>query len=73
MKYVFKKVSTVEDILKEIGATNIPSTEVIMRRPAEDGSELEIDFGAHTLNTAQETALLNLLERLEGVKLKQKK
>ena len=55
MKYQFNKISTVQDILKAIGRTDIPSTDVVLSQPAisETGeylAELEIDFGTHTLS-----------------------
>ena len=56
MKYQFNKINTVEDILKAIGRTDIPSTDVVLRQPAVDEetgevlAELEIDFGTHTLS-----------------------
>ena len=56
MKYQFSKINTVEDILKAIGRTDIPSTDVVLSRPAIDRetgeylAELEIDFGTHTLS-----------------------
>ena len=56
MKYHFNQISTVEDILKAIGRTDIPSTDVVLRQPAVDEetgevlAELELDFGIHTLS-----------------------
>ena len=63
MKYQFSKISTVEDILKAIGRTDIPSTDVVLSRPATDEktgeyvAELEIDFGTHTLSSIDEGKL----------------
>ena len=60
MKYQFNQISTVEDILKAIGRTDIPSTDVVLRQPAVDEetgeylAELEIDFGTHTLSLIDE-------------------
>ena len=56
MKYQFNQINTVEDILKAIGRTDIPSTDVVLRQPAIDKetgeylAELELDFGTHTLS-----------------------
>ena len=56
MKYQFNKISPIEDILKAIGRTDIPSTDVVLRQPAIDKetgeylAELELDFGTHTLS-----------------------
>ena len=56
MKYQFSQISTVEALLKAIGRTDIPSTDVVLRKPAVDEetgeylAELEIDFGTHTLS-----------------------
>ena len=63
MKYHFSKISTVEDILKAIGRTDIPSTDVVLSRPAIDEetgeylAELEIDFGTHALSSTDEKKL----------------
>ena len=63
MKYQFNKISTVEDILKAIGRTDIPSTDVVLSQPAIDEktgeylSDLEIDFGTHTLSPIDEEKL----------------
>ena len=63
MKYQFNKISTVEDILKAIGRTDIPSTDVVLSQPAVDEetgeylAELEIDFGTHTLSPIDEEKL----------------
>ena len=73
MKYQFNQISTVEDILKAIGRTDIPSTDVVLRQPAVDEetgeylAELEIDFGAHTLSPIDERKLENCLA-LQGFK-----
>ena len=67
MKYQFNKISTVEDILKAIGRTDIPSTNVVLRQPAIDEetgeylAELEIDFGRHTLSPTDEKKLESCL------------
>jgi len=67
MKYQFNKISTVEDILKAIGRTDIPSTDVVLRQPAVDEetggylAELEIDFGTHTLSPTDEKKLESCL------------
>ena len=67
MKYQFNKISTVEDILKAIGRTDIPSTDVALRQPAIDEktgeylAELEIDFGTHTLSPTDEKKLKSCL------------
>ena len=56
MKYQFNQINTIEDILKAIGRTDIPSTDVVLSQPAVDEktgeylAELEIDFGRHTLS-----------------------
>ena len=63
MKYHFNKINTVEDILKAIGRTDIPSTDVVLSQPAIDEEtgehldELEIDFGTHTLSPIDEEKL----------------
>ena len=73
MKYHFNKISTVEDILKAIGRTDIPSTDVVLRRPAVDEetgeylAELEIDFGSHTLSPTDEKKLKSCLA-LQGLR-----
>ena len=67
MKYQFNKIGTVEDILKAIGRTDIPSTDVVLRQPAVDEetgeylAELEIDFGIHTLSSIDEGRLKSCL------------
>ena len=67
MKYQFNKINTVEDILKAIGRTDIPSTDVVLRQPAVDEetgeylAELEIDFGTHTLSPIDEEKLKSCL------------
>ena len=67
MKYQFNKISTVEDILKAIGRTDIPSTDVVLSQPAIDEetgeylAELEIDFGSHTLSPTDEKKLKSCL------------
>ena len=66
MKYQFNKINTAEDILKAIGRTDIPSTDVALRRPAvsetgEHLAELEIDFGTHTLSPLDEEKLESCL------------
>ena len=72
MKYHFSKISTVEDILKAIGRTDIPSTDVVLRQPAVDEetgeylAELEIDFGTHTLSPTDEAKLESRLA-LQGL------
>ena len=67
MKYQFNQISTVEDILKAIGRTDIPSTDVVLRQPAVDEetggylAELEIDFGTHTLSSLDKKKLESCL------------
>ena len=67
MKYQFNKINTVEDILKAVGRTDIPSTDVVLSRPAIDEetgeylAELEIDFGTHTLSPIDEGKLKGCL------------
>ena len=67
MKYRFNKTSTVEDILKAIGRTDIPSIDVVLSRPAIDEktgeylAELEIDLGTHTLSLTDEKKLESCL------------
>ena len=67
MKYQFNKISTVEEILKAIGRTDIPSTDVALRQPAIDEetseylAELEIDFGTHILSPTDEKRLESCL------------
>ena len=53
-KYEFSKVETVEDLLKAIGRTDIPSTEVSLTR---SGDEIELDFGKHNLTLTDEEKL----------------
>ena len=63
MKYQFNQINTVEDILKAIGRTDIPSTDVVLSQPAIDEetgeylAELGIDFGTHTLSPIDEVKL----------------
>ena len=63
MKYQFNQINTVEDILKAIGKTDIPSTDVVLSQPAIDEetgeylADLEIDFGTHTLSPTDEKKL----------------
>ena len=63
MKYQFNQINTIEDILKAIGRTDIPSTDVVLRQPAVDEetgeylAKLEIDFGTHTLSPIDEKKL----------------
>ena len=67
MKYQFNKINTVEDILKAIGRSDIPSTDVVVSQPAIDEetgeylAELEIDFGRHTLSLTDEKKLKSRL------------
>ena len=67
MKYQFNKINSVEDILKAIGRTDIPSTDVALRQPAVDEktgeylTELGIDFGTHTLSPIDEKKLESCL------------
>ena len=67
MKYHFNQISTVEALLKAIGRTDIPSTDVILRKPAVDEetgeylAELELDFGIHTLSPVDEKKLESCL------------
>ena len=67
MEYQFNRKNTVEDILKAIGRTDIPSTDVVLRQPAIDGetgeylAELEIDFGTYTLSPTGENKLESCL------------
>ena len=67
MKYQFSQINTVEDILKAIGRPDIPSTDVVLSRPAVDEetgeylAELEIDFGTHTLSSTDEGKLKSCL------------
>ena len=53
-KYKFSKIETVEDLLKTIGRTDIPSTEVSL---AKSGDDIEIDFGRHNLTLTDENKL----------------
>ena len=63
MKYQFSQINTIEDILKAIGRTDIPSTDVVLRQPAIDEetgeylADFEIDFGTHTLSSTDEKTL----------------
>ena len=66
MKYQFNQINTVEDILKAIGRTDIPSIDVVLSQPAVDETgeylaELEIDFGKHTLSPLDEKKLESCL------------
>ena len=67
MKYQFNKINTVEDILKAIDRTDIPSTGVVLRQPAIDEetdeylAQFEIDFGIHTLSPTDEKKLESCL------------
>jgi hypothetical protein len=59
MKYRFRQIHTVEDILKEIGRSDIPSTEVLM---TQEGNEIELDFGKHILTATDGTKLDRLFK-----------
>jgi uncharacterized protein with von Willebrand factor type A (vWA) domain len=72
VKYRFKRIETVEDLLEAIGRRDIPSTKVILRKPGEDGSDVEIDFGEYTLSATDEAKLLDLMKSM-GMKLKEKR
>jgi hypothetical protein len=72
MRYRFRKVETVEDVLSAIGRTDIPSVKVTMRKPGEDGSDFEIDFGDVVLSDQDEAKLQSLMMGL-GLRLKEKK
>jgi hypothetical protein len=72
MKYRFRKIETVEDLLEAIGRKDIPSTKVCIRRPAEDGSDIEIDFGEYALTATDGKNLEDLMKSM-GLKLKEKK
>jgi hypothetical protein len=72
VKYRFKKIETVEDVLNAIGRTDIPSTKVRITRPAEDGSDVEIDFGEYMLSATDEKKLEDLMKGM-GLKLKEKR
>ena len=67
MKYQFNQINTVEDILKTIGRTDIPSTAVVISQPAIDEetgeylAHLEIDFGTHILSPIDEEKLESCL------------
>lgn len=79
MRYRFKKIETAEEILKEIGRTDIPSNKVIIRRPATDEetgeviADIEIEFpDEYTLSSTDEQKLINLMLS-QGMKLKEKR
>ena len=63
MKYQFNQINTIGDILKAIGRTDIPSTDIVLSQPAVDEktgeylAELEIDFGTHILSPTDEKEL----------------
>lgn len=67
MKYQFNQINTVEDILKAIGRTDIPSTDVVLSQPAIDEetgeylADIEIDFGTHILSPTDEKRLESCL------------
>jgi hypothetical protein len=67
MKYRFKRIETVEDLLEEIGRKDIPSTKVSIRRPAVDEAtgkyvaDVEIDFGEYELTASDEGKLMDLM------------
>jgi len=65
-KYKFSKIETVEDLLKAIGRTDIPSTEVSLTR---SGDEIELDFGKHNLTSLDENKLKVTLKEMGFSKL----
>jgi hypothetical protein len=61
-RYRFSKAMTAEEVLKAIGRTDIPSTQVVIRMPAVDETgeviaDMEIDLGPYTLTASEETLL----------------
>jgi len=71
VKYRFRRINTVEDLLEAIGRKDIPSTKVVIRIPGED-SDIEIDFGEYELTASDEKKLIDLMAGM-GMKLKEKK
>ena len=78
VKYRFKRVETVEDILEAIGRKDIPSSRVVVRYPAVDEktgevlADMEIEFpDEFPLSEADEKKLEALMIGM-GLKLKEK-
>ena len=79
MRYRFKKIETAEEILKEIGRTDIPPNKVIIRRPAIDEetgeviADIEIEIlDEYPLSSTDEKNLIDLMLS-QGLKLKEKR
>ncbi|MHC1610728.1 MAG: hypothetical protein ACXQTW_03865 [Candidatus Methanospirareceae archaeon] len=79
MKFRFKRIETVEDILEAIGRTDIPSSRVTMKRSVIDEktgeviADLEIEIpDEFSLSDTDEQKLVDLMQTL-GMKLKEKK
>ena len=59
--YKFGKIGTVEDLLKAIGRTDIPSIEVSLTK---SGDEIELDFGRYNLTLSDEDKLKATLKEM---------
>jgi len=71
MKYHFKSaLNSAEDLLKAIGKTDIPSTDICIRQPAIDEetgesiADIEVDFGRHKLTLSDENKLKATLKEM---------
>jgi len=70
VKYRFKRIETVEDILEAIGRKDIPSTKVVLRRTIND---LEIEIpDEYALSPIDEEKLKTLIATCFGMKFKEK-
>jgi len=79
VKYRFKKIEAAEDVLEAIGRKDIPSTKVVIRRPAIDEetgevvADLEIEIPDEYPLTDTEEKKLNDLMARKGLRFKEKK
>ncbi|MHA1286477.1 MAG: hypothetical protein ACTSPB_03620 [Candidatus Thorarchaeota archaeon] len=79
VKFRFKKIETVEDILEAIGRKDIPSNKVVIRRPAIDEetgetvADVEIEFPDEYLLAETDVQKLEVLMIGHGLKLKEKR
>ena len=69
MRYLFKRATTIEDILRALGRTDIPTTSVVIRQPAVDMAtgehlaDIEIDFVDYTLPVPDKAKLETLMQQ----------
>jgi len=79
VKYVFKRIETVEDLLEAIGRKDIPSTKVVIRRPAVDEetgevvADMEVEFPDEYPLTTQDEEKLKAIMAGKGLKFMEKK